>query len=114
MSRPDLSPPPPADSPEHRDWLTRGVISAHEGLTRIEESIGHSPDVARGTPGIGLLGQLSRLIAQQEARAIEDATVTREKEARASTHRSVLAGAGGTVALIGGVLGIAKALGWLH
>jgi hypothetical protein len=113
MTTPALSPPPATD-PEHREWLTRGVISAHEGIARIETSIGQSPDLARGTPGNGLLGQLARLISQQEARAVEDATVLRVKEARTATLRAALAGAGGTVALIGGLITIAKALGWLH
>lgn len=67
-----ISQPPPA-GPDREEWLVRGLQTTHalaseaqEGISRIERSIGQSPDAAKGVEGTGLLGVLHVLVTERE------------------------------------------------
>jgi len=77
-----ITPPPASVSTGDRDsnetWIRDQIAKARresktaitlattavEGVRRIEESIGHSPDPARGMKGAGMLGVMSDAVTQ--------------------------------------------------
>lgn len=100
------SPPPaPPPGPARDQWIVeqlpralRAAREALDGIVRIEEMLGYSPDPARGIKeGAGLLGQLSTLIEQNAA-----------KERRSSEFRRVIATAAVIVGILGGLVSLWK------
>jgi hypothetical protein len=71
--------------------------------TRIETTLGRSPDPAQGIEGTGVLGVLAKQVISDDD----------EKKWR-SRRNAVIGGVAGTLSLIGAVLGVLKALGLLH
>lgn len=109
--------PPPKDPEERERWIVgwlqvayRNGAEAREALLEIREQLGFSPDPARGiAEGKGLMGQLSKIIAQGEKRQTEDAALEREQKARSETRRSMFAGVSIALGIFGAALGILKA-----
>jgi hypothetical protein len=100
-----ISTPPPA-GPEREEWLVRGLqtthalaVEAHDGIARIERSIGQSPDAAKGVEGSGLLGVLHVLVTERE--------FDRRKWAWLRTYFAGFASAIGVAAVL---IGLLKAL----
>lgn len=106
-SRPSPLPAPPVGSPERDKWIDTEVRMARkeasaalDAVFRIEESVGYSPDPAKGIKeGKGIAGQLSVLIEQNA-----------HKERNGAARRNILLGVSITLGSIGAVLGIVKAL----
>lgn len=106
-SRPSPLPAPPVGSPERDKWIDTEVRTARkeasaalEAVFRIEESVGFSPDPAKGIKeGKGIAGQLSVLIDQNDHKARNDAA-----------RRNILIGVSITLGIIGAGLAIVKAL----
>lgn len=105
--RPSPPPAPPDGTPERGVWVAREVRSAvkvaHlalDAVMRIEESVGYSPDPAKGIKdGKGIAGQLSTIIAQNDRVAQNSAA-----------RRNILIGVSIAVGVIVGLLGIVRAL----
>lgn len=108
--RPSPVPPPPAGTPARDEWVATEVRLARresraaiEIAERIEESVGYSPDAARGIKeGKGIAGQLSVLIEQNTRR-----------EQTAATRGKILLVVSIVLGIIGGSVGIVKTLGEL-
>lgn len=110
------SPPPPPPSPEHPEfetWIqrkhrydleTRGIAeTALDASLRIERAIGVEPQPAQGIEGTGLLKVLSTHVKSREI-----------EERRRADLRLVVGAVTGTVGFLLAVLGVLKALGFLH
>lgn len=103
--RPSPLPAPPPGSPERDTWIEvevrrsrRDAQEALAGIERLEDSLGFSPDPARGIKeGRGLLGQLSVLIGQND-----------RKEQSATARRNMLVGIGIGVGILGGLAGLIR------
>jgi hypothetical protein len=117
VSQGSIPMPPPKDPDERERWIVsylqvayRNSTVALGALQTIEERLGYSPDPAQGiTEGKGLLGQLSKIIQQNERRETEGAAIDREQRARGETRRSVLTGVSLALGVVLAALGIIKA-----
>lgn len=106
-ARPSPVPAPPAGSPERDRWIDTELRTARkeagaalDAVFRIEDSVGYSPDPAKGIKeGKGIAGQLSVLIEQNA-----------HKERNTAARRNILIGVASTVGALGALIGIIKAL----
>lgn len=77
--------------------------AALEAALRIERVIGEEPQPAQGIEGRGLLKVMSSYVRKTE-----------ENDRRRADLRLMAGAIGGTLALLGTLVGVLKALGWLR
>ena len=107
QGRPSPPPAPPAGTPARDEWVATEVRLARkdagaalDAVFRIEESVGYSPDPAKGIKeGKGIAGQLSVLIDQNEHR-----------ERNVAARRNILIGVSITLGVIATAFAIIKGL----